>query len=106
MAAIHGVLAPRFDGLQGQLGMLARQMTSLKTGVGQLSAQVQHEDQRMTEVERQIRDITAGKSAGTGQVRLHRMHILVVWALSCRLPAQESTYCAGAGWFSLRHGEM
>ena len=66
MAAINGALAPRLDGLQGQVGMLAGQMTSLKSEVVQLGAQVQHQDQRMTEVERQIRDITAGRSAGTG----------------------------------------
>ena len=48
--AIQGALAPRFDGRQGQMEMLAGQMTSLQTELGQLSAQVQHQDQRMTKV--------------------------------------------------------
>ena len=65
VTAINGALASRLDGIQGQMGMLAEQMTSLKTEVVQLSAQVQHQDQRMTEVERQLHDITAGRSAGT-----------------------------------------
>ena len=62
MAAINGDLAPRLDGIQGQMGMLAGQMTSWKTDVVQLSAQGQHQDQRMTEVERQLKDLRAGQT--------------------------------------------
>ena len=42
VAAINGALAPRLDGIQGQMGLLAGQMTSLKSDV------VQH-DQRMSD---------------------------------------------------------
>ena len=49
VAAINGALAPRQNGIQGQMGMLAGQMTSLKSDVVQKSAQVQHHDQRMSE---------------------------------------------------------
>ena len=49
VAAINGALAPRLDGIEGQMGMLAGQLTSLKSDVVQLSAQVQHHDQRMSE---------------------------------------------------------
>ena len=63
VAAINGTLPPRLDGIQR---MLAGQMTSLKSEVVQLGAQVQHQDQRMTEVERQLKDIAVGRSEGTG----------------------------------------
>ena len=66
MAAINGALALRLDGIQGQMGMLAGHMTSLKSDVVQLSAQVQHHDQRMSEFGRQLKDITAGRSTGSG----------------------------------------
>ena len=46
--------------------MLAGQMTSLKSEVVQLGAQVQHRDQRMSEVEIQLSGITAGKCHGSG----------------------------------------
>ena len=63
VAAISGALAPRLDGTQEQMGMLAGQMTSLKSDVVRLSAQVQHHDQRMSEFERyyswKIRQIAA-----------------------------------------------
>ena len=52
VAAINGALAPRLDGIQGQMEMLAGQVASLKSEVVQLGAQVQHHDQRMSEVER------------------------------------------------------
>ena len=42
------------------------QMTSLKSDVVQLGAQVQHHDQRMSEFERQLKDITPGRSTGSG----------------------------------------
>ena len=41
-------------------------MTSLKSDVVQLSAQVQHDDQRMSDFERQLKYITAGRSTGSG----------------------------------------
>ena len=66
VATINGALALSLDGIQGQMEMLAGQMTSLKSEVMQLGAQVQHQDQWMTEVERQLKDTTAGRSAGTG----------------------------------------
>ena len=66
VAAINGASAPRLDGIQGQMGLLAGQMTSLKSEVAQLGAQVQHHDQRMNEVERQLRDVTAGRFFGLG----------------------------------------
>ena len=66
MAAINAALAPRLDGIQGQMGMLAGQMTSLKSDVVQLSAQVQHRDWRMSQFERQLKEITAGSSTGSG----------------------------------------
>ena len=66
VAAINGSLAPRLDGIQGQMGMVATQMTRLKSDVVQLSAQVQHHDKRMSEFERQLKDITAGRSTGSG----------------------------------------
>ena len=50
----------------GQIGTLAGQLTSLKSEVVQLGAQMQHQNHRMSEVERQLRDITAGKSLGSG----------------------------------------
>ena len=53
-AAVNGALAPRLDGIQGHMGML----------VVQLSSQVQHHDQRMSDFERQLKDITAGRSTG------------------------------------------
>ena len=68
VAAINVALAPRLDGIQGQMGMLAGHMTSLKPDVGQLSAQRQHHDERMSEFEKQLKDITAGISAGSGTV--------------------------------------
>ena len=52
VTAINGALAPRLDGIQGQMEMLAGQMTSLKSDVVQLGAQVQHHDQRVSELER------------------------------------------------------
>ena len=68
VAAINGALAPRLDGIQGQMGMLAGQMTmtSLKSDVVQLSSQVQYHGQSMSEFERQLKDITPGRSAGSG----------------------------------------
>ena len=66
VAAISGAVAPRLDGIQGQMEMLAGQMTSLKSVVVQLGAQAQHHDQRMSEVEGQLRDITAGGYTGSG----------------------------------------
>ena len=65
VTAISGALAPRLDGIQGQMGMLAGQLMSLKSEVVQLGAQVQHHDQRMSEFERQQRDITAGMCPGS-----------------------------------------
>ena len=62
VAAINGALAPRLDGIQGQMGMMAAQMTSLKSDV----VEVQHHDQRMIEFERQLKDITAGRSTWSG----------------------------------------
>ena len=59
VAAINGALAP-------QMGLLAGQMTSLKSDVVQLSAQVQHHDQKMSEFETQLQDVTPGRSAGSG----------------------------------------
>ena len=41
-------------------------MSSLKTDVVQLSVQVQQHDQRMSDFERQLKDITAGRSCGSG----------------------------------------
>ena len=49
-----------------QMWMLAGQMSSLKTDVVQLSAQVQQHDQRMSDFERQLKEITAGRSCGSG----------------------------------------
>ena len=46
--------------------MVAGQMTSPKSDVVPLSAQEQHHDQRMSEFERQLKDITAGRSTGSG----------------------------------------
>ena len=46
--------------------MLAGQMTSLKSEVVQLGAQVQHHEQRMSDVERQLRETTAGSCPGSG----------------------------------------
>ena len=46
VAAINGAVAQRRDGIQGQMGMLARQMTSLKTEVNELGAQVHRHDQK------------------------------------------------------------
>ena len=66
VAAIDGALAPRLDGIQGQMEMLAGQRTSLKSEVVQLGAEVQHHDQRMSEFERQLKDITAGRCTGSG----------------------------------------
>ena len=54
------------DGIQGQMEMLAGQMMSLKSDVVHLSAQVQHHDQRMSDFERQLKDVTAGRSTGSG----------------------------------------
>ena len=48
------------------MGMVAGQMTSPKSDVVPLSAQEQHHDQRMSEFERQLKDITAGRSTGSG----------------------------------------
>ena len=62
VAAINGALAPQLDGIQGQMEMLAGQMTSLKSDAVQLSAQVQQHDQGMCDFERQLKDITAGRS--------------------------------------------
>ena len=62
VAAIKGALSPRLHGIQGQMGMLAGPMTSFKSDVVQLSAQVQRQYQRMSEFERQLKDITAGRS--------------------------------------------
>ena len=50
VAAINGALVPRLDGIQGQMGMLAGQVQSLKTKFVQLGVQEQHHDQRMSEV--------------------------------------------------------
>ena len=66
VAAMNGALTQRLDGIQGQMGMLAGQTTSLNSEVAQLGAQVHHHDQRMTEVERQLREITAGRGTGSG----------------------------------------
>ena len=69
VAAINGGLTPRLDGIQEpreQMGMLAGQMTSLKSDVVQMSAQVQQHDQMMSEFERQLKDITAGRSVRSG----------------------------------------
>ena len=66
VAAINGALAPRFDGIQGQMVMLAGQMTSLKADLVQLSAQLQQHDQTMSDFERQLKDVTAGRSCGSG----------------------------------------
>ena len=67
VAAINGTLATRLDGLQVQMGMLAGQMTSLKTDVVQMSAQKRNSTtKRMSEFERQLKDITAGRSCGSG----------------------------------------
>ena len=66
VAAINGALAPRLGGIQGPMGMLAGQMTSLKCNVVQLSAQAQHHDQGTSECERQLKDTTAGRSTGSG----------------------------------------
>ena len=66
VAAIGGALAPRLDGIQGQMGMVAGQMTSPKSDVVPLSAQEQHHDQGMSEFDRQLKDITAGRSTGSG----------------------------------------
>ena len=66
VAAINGDLAPRLHGLQAQMEMLVGQMTSLKTDVVQLSVQVHQHDQRMSDFERQLKDITAGRSSGSG----------------------------------------
>ena len=52
VAAINGALAPGLDGIQGQMGMLAGEMTSPKSDVVQLSAHVQQHDQRMSDFER------------------------------------------------------
>ena len=62
VAAINGALAPRLDGIQWQMGMLAGQMTSLKFWCG-LSAQVQQHDQRMSDFGRQLEDIASGRSS-------------------------------------------
>ena len=66
MAAINGDLAPRLDGIQGQMVMLVGQMTNLKTDVVQISVQVHQHDQKMSDFERQLKDITAGRSSRWG----------------------------------------
>ena len=66
VAAVNGALALRLDGIQGLMGMLAGQMSSLKTDVVQLSVQVQQHDQRMSDFDRQLNDTTAGRSCGSG----------------------------------------
>ena len=48
------------------MGMLAGQMTSRKTEVNELGAQVHRHDQRMNETERQLEDIAAGRRSGSG----------------------------------------
>ena len=50
LAAINGIMVPRFDPFQGQIGLLAGQMTTLQTEVGQLGDEVRQQDQWMTEV--------------------------------------------------------
>ena len=59
VAAINGALAPRPDGIQ-------EQMVQLSTDVVQLSAPVHQQDQRMSDFERQLKDVTAGRSCGSG----------------------------------------
>ena len=54
VAAINGALAPRLDGIQGLMGMLAAD-DKPETEVTQLGVQVAHHDQRMNDVERQLR---------------------------------------------------
>ena len=77
---IQGQMTPMLDQLQGQIGILAGQMPNLQTDVGclktdvgslmsevgQLGDKVQRQDQRMTEVEREIKELKAGRRAGTG----------------------------------------
>ena len=41
-------------------------MTSLNTDLVQSSAQVQQHDQRMSDLERQLKDVTGGRSCGSG----------------------------------------
>ena len=48
------------------MGMLAGQMTSLKSDVVHLSSEGQRHDQRMSDFEKQLRDIKAGRSTGSG----------------------------------------
>ena len=64
VATIYGAVVPRFDQIQGKIGLLAGQLTTLQTHVGCLKAdvgnlrsevghlgeKVQRQDQRMTEV--------------------------------------------------------
>ena len=103
VAAINGALAPRLDGLQGQVGMLAG---SLKTDVVQLSAQVQQHDQRMSDFGRQLKDITAGRSCSSGAASSAASSDTHPACEGKRKNAssQKSRYSAGGGRFSLRHG--
>ena len=64
VAEINGAVAPRLDGIQAQMGMLAGQITSFSTKNFSIECTGHH--QRMSEIERQPRDITAGRSSVSG----------------------------------------
>ena len=83
-AMVAGALAPRLERIQGQMG----QMRCLNTEVVQFGAQVQHHYQRMSEVERQLRD------HGWEKLR-------ILCCIKCRLLGTTSRTCKTA----LRHRE-
>ena len=107
VAAINGALAPRLGGIQGPMGMLAGQMTSLKCNVVQLSAQAQHHDQGTSECERQLKDTTAGRSTGSGAASSDassETHPELARGSGTVHP-QKSKHSATGGRLCPRHGE-
>ena len=108
VAAINGALAPRLDGIHGQMEMLAGQVSSLKTDVVQLSAQAQQHDLRMSDFVRQLKDVTAGRSCGSraaSSAASSEPHPELARGNGSMRPPKYQRTVLVVGGFSLRHAE-